>query len=274
MPPADLGYRCNISYYRAPLTGKVIPYRIAPGHEIIELVTHGVVYFRSGKQDLKLGCGAMFWHIAGEETIHRTECDDPYECLAVHVLTPTSGDRPAPRLTIIADHQRALELSRELLHAFHDTAVDRSILANYVYARFLWEAHLGAVRRTTQFHPPSLTAALSFLETNFMRREVDVSQLAKAGGISQPHLYALFRHHLDQTPHQVLQSRRLHEAKLLLSGTDRSIKSLPSQCGFANIETFYRAFRSHIGMTPLAYRARHMPMGATVGVPPSSGLHP
>lgn len=248
----------SISYYRAPGTIKIIPYRIMPGSEVIELVTSGVVYFQSGKQVLKLGCGALFWHRAGEDTIHRTEPSDPYECLAIHFAVAAYNPRPAPRLTIIADLQRALELSRELLNSFHDTTVDRFALAQYAYARCHWEAHLGTSQRTSQVRPPSMTASLAFLEANFRKREIGVRELAQAGGISIPHLHALFRQYLDQTPHQALLSRRLHEAKLLLSSTSQSIKSLPSQCGFAGIETFYRAFGRHIGLTPLAYRIRHL----------------
>jgi AraC-like DNA-binding protein len=249
-----------ISYFKAPRTHQVTPFKIRPGFEVIELVTNGVIYFQSGKRDLKLGCGAMFWHRTGEETIHHTEPSAPYECLAVHfsVGPHTSKSRPAPRLTIISDLQRATELSRELLHTFHDTSVNRHELAKYAYARFLWEAHLGAIRHTIQVRPASITAALNYLETHFHKQEVGVRDLAKAGNISEPHLHMLFRKCLDETPHQALLSRRLHEAKLLLSGTSDSIKSLPSKCGFAGIETFYRAFKSHIGMTPLAYRQRHL----------------
>jgi len=248
----------QIGYYKAPNTAQVTPYRIPPGSEVVELVTNGIVYFKSQNQDLKLGCGTMFWHTAGEETIHRTEPSSPYECLAIRFDLNAKKKRPAPRLTIIADLQRVLELNRELLHAYHDTAVNRLALAHYAYSRFLWEAHLGTIRRTTQIRPPSITAALAFLEANFRQREVGVKELARVGGLSEPHLHALFNQYLAQTPHQVLMSRRLHEAKLLLSGTSQSIKSLPSLCGFAGIETFYRAFGRHIGMTPRAYRLHHL----------------
>jgi AraC-like DNA-binding protein len=245
-------------HFRAPPTTQVTPFRTPPGIELIELVTNGVVYFKSGRKTLTLGRGALFWHRPGEETIHHTEPSAPYECLAIHFSLEARPQRPAPRLTIIADLQRTLELSRELLHAYHDTAVDPQALGQYAYSRFLWEAHLGTIRHTSQIRPPSISAALSFLEANFKRQEVGVGELAKAGGISEPHLHVLFRQYLGETPHQTLLSRRLHEAKLLLSGTAQSIKSLPTQCGFGGIETFYRAFGRHIGMTPLAYRRRHL----------------
>ena len=85
MLTAKPGTHLQVLYYRAPAEKKVIPFTIMPGFEVIELVTHGIVYFQAGKNDLTLGCGAMFWHRAGEETIHRTDPSSPYECLAVHV---------------------------------------------------------------------------------------------------------------------------------------------------------------------------------------------
>ncbi|MEI8205901.1 MAG: helix-turn-helix transcriptional regulator [Kiritimatiellales bacterium] len=249
----------RIFYYKAPRTVKVNPLPIEKGIEKVELVANGTVYFQCGTRDLKLGCGAMFWHVAGEKTIHRTEPSSPYECLAIHFSVNPHNHRPAPRLTIIADHQRTLELSQELLSAYHDTSVDRTALAHYAYSRFLWEAHRGTIQRTIHIHPKSLAMALAFLEASFNRKEVGVHELARAGGISESHLHVLFRRNLDQTPNQALLSRRLHEAKLILSSTDIPIKLIPSQCGFASIETFYRAFGRHIGMTPLAYRSRHLP---------------
>ena len=257
--PTNPSQNCfRVSYYRAPSVNAVTPFKIAPGFEIIELVTRGVVFFQSGRHALKLGCGAMFWHVAGDETIFRTKASDPYECLSIFFSANPGATRLAPRLTLITDRQRAVELSREILHAYHDAAVDRDALARYAYARFHWEAHLGSIRHTTPIQPPSLTAALAHLEKHFTTVDLGVGELAKAGGISEPHLYVVFRQHLEQTPHQALLARRLHEAKILLSGTDQSIKSLPALCGFAGIEVFYRAFRKHIGMTPLDYRERHL----------------
>ena len=83
MPDTQEQNRFRVSYYRAPCVNAVRPFKISPGFEFIELVTNGVVYFQSGSRVDKLGCGAMFCHVAGEETIHRTEASAPYECLAV-----------------------------------------------------------------------------------------------------------------------------------------------------------------------------------------------
>ncbi len=206
---------------------------------------------------LKLGCGALFWHWAGEETIYRTEAGAPYECLALTFSVKRRSPRQTPRLSVIPDVQRVRELCRELLRAYHDDSIDRRILGNYARSRLLWEAHLGGVQHAAAFRPRAIEMALSFLEAEFTRPEIGVGDLAKAAGISEPHLHVLFRKYLEQTPHYALTARRIQEAKWLLSGTFQTIKLIAMDCGFLNIETFYRSFKKNIGLTPDRFRKLH-----------------
>lgn len=247
-----------VSYYKAPLVSAVRPYTIRQRTQLVEIVTEGTVYFRSGAADLKLGCGALFWHVAGEKTIHRTDPDAPYECLALRFLEPTASrawPRP-PRLTIISDRHRTLELCAELLRSFHDPSVGRQALSRYAQARLLWEVHLGRMKPPVAL-PVSLERACTLIELQFSRVGLGVAEIARAAEISEPHLHVLFRKHLGQTPHQFLTSRRLREAKLLLSSSTRAIKQISSACGFLNIETFYRVFAKHAGVTPNHFRQTH-----------------
>ncbi len=259
----------RIGYYKAPSVRAVRPYLIPPHNEIIEIVTNGVVYFEEDGADRKLGCGAMFWHFPGDETIHRTDAETPYECLALNFRSARPVRR-APRLSIIPDHLRTKELCQELLWGYHNEAVDRTILGNYAYHRLLWEAHLGTVKNTATPRPSALEAALAFLEAEFKRPEVGVADLARAAALSEPRLHVLFRDYQQQTPHGALTARRIQEAKLLLSGSSRNIKALSEECGFANVETFYRAFKKSVGITPHQFRESNTlkaDLGLFVGQP-------
>lgn len=247
----------HMSYFRAPSVSAVLPHPIPKRTELVELVTEGVVYFRAADRDWKLGCGALFWHVAGEETICRTEPDAPYQCLALSFASGSRGPRPAPRLSVISDHQRTREISQEFLRAYHDESVDRDALGDYARHRLLWEAYQGKLDHARPARPLSVDAALAHLESQFRHPDLSVSDLARAAGISPPHLHALFREHLGQSPHHLLVSRRIREAKWLLSGTAESIKAIAGDCGFPAIETFYRAFRRTVGTTPFQFRATH-----------------
>jgi AraC-like DNA-binding protein len=247
----------RMAYFKAPPVSSVTPFVIPRRMEVVELVTEGVVYFRSGDRELKLGCGALFWHMPGEETIHRTESDAPYECLALAFAVSPRAKRPAPRLSVIPDHQRTREMCREFLLSYHDDAVDRGILGSYTRSRLLWESHLGTGQHPEPVRPPAVEAALALLEAKFSRHDFGVLDLARSAGISEPHVYALFQKHLGQTPHHFLTARRIREAKWLLSGSDRTIKAIAIDCGFPAIETFYRTFKRTVGTTPHQFRASH-----------------
>jgi transcriptional regulator GlxA family with amidase domain len=148
-------------------------------------------------------------------------------------------------------------LCREFLLSYHDDAVDRRILGSYIRSRLLWESHLGTVQHPESVGSPAVEAALALLEAGFRRHDLGVPDLAKSAGISAPHIHALFRKHLGQTPHHFLTARRIREAKWLLSGTDRTIKAIAMDCGFPALETFYRAFKRTVGTTPHQFRASH-----------------
>lgn len=71
---------------------------------------------------------------------------------------------------------------------------------------------------------------------------------------ASPYLYALFHKHLGVSPHQYLLNYRLRLARIRLAGSDDNIKTISEECGFENLESFYRAFRRTSGMPPGEYR--------------------
>lgn len=253
-PHAEL---IHLIYFVAPPVPEVMPYAIPKHMEVVEIVTAGEVYFNHEGRALTLGCGAVFWHGFGDQTIFRTNPSAPYECLALSFRHRSFGVRSVPRLSVISDHLRTKDLCHELLRAYHNPSVERQMLANYARQRLLWETHLGAIQLSAQGHPAAVEMALLYLTKNFKNPSLSVGDLAKAAEISEPHLHLLFRTSLGQTPHQALLDRRIQEAKWLLSGTTRTIKMISEDCGFLNIETFYRVFKKHVGQTPHVFRKQH-----------------
>jgi AraC-like DNA-binding protein len=235
----------------------VRPFVIPRGVTVIELLTRGVIYFSWDGADLKLGPGALFWHMEGEETICRTSPDDPYQCLSIRFRVVRGMERTVPRLSVIGDRQRVDEISREILAAYHDESVGRDILGEYAWSRLQWEAHLGMVKNLRIETPPAVRAAVARIEVGFRRSGLSVGELARAARLSEPHLHELFRDHVGQSPHHFVVARRVREAKWRLTGSDETIKSIAVECGFANIETFYRAFKRRVGTTPYEYRRTH-----------------
>jgi AraC family transcriptional regulator of arabinose operon len=78
--------------------------------------------------------------------------------------------------------------------------------------------------------------------------------MARQAGLSVPHYCALFKKHAGSSPVRYLQSLRLQRACELLDQTELPVQSVAAECGFENPFHFSRSFKSHIGVSPRAYR--------------------
>ncbi len=101
---------------------------------------------------------------------------------------------------------------------------------------------------------PVVARALEAIEQHFQIREFTVERLASACGVSSRTIGRLFRQHGLASPYQVLLNFRISAAKRLLEETHLTADEIAFQCGFADYSTFYRAFKSHVGIAPSAYR--------------------
>lgn len=81
-----------------------------------------------------------------------------------------------------------------------------------------------------------------------------VTQMARWGGLSSSHLRSLFHSQLGFSPVHALLSRRMREARRLLSGSTLPMKEISHRVGFDDPLYFSRAFRRLTGMTPSEYR--------------------
>lgn len=55
---------------------------------------------------------------------------------------------------------------------------------------------------------------------------------------------------------QYLQNVRCKQAMILLDETNQTLTQIAMECGFGSSQSFARAFRKVIGMTPSQYRSR------------------
>jgi len=101
--------------------------------------------------------------------------------------------------------------------------------------------------------PHILKSSLCFMTDN-LHRELPLSEIATAAGLSQFHFARLFRSSTGQTPHQYLLEQRLRRAKHLLRSTHLEVSQIGCDVGFASHTHFARIFRSKEGITPTAWR--------------------
>nr|QCO92909.1 hypothetical protein [uncultured bacterium]QCO92927.1 hypothetical protein [uncultured bacterium] len=78
--------------------------------------------------------------------------------------------------------------------------------------------------------------------------------IAQHVSISEDHLTFCFRQELGKTPIEYLQRYRVHQARLLLKDSERSIGEIALDVGFSDSGYFSRVFRRMTGMSPETYR--------------------
>jgi AraC-like DNA-binding protein len=81
-----------------------------------------------------------------------------------------------------------------------------------------------------------------------------LERLAEAVGRSKRQFASVFRQELAMTAHEYLTRVRLHQAIALIREGEK-IEAVSLLVGYRSKKNFYRHFRTHIGVTPLVYRA-------------------
>ena len=84
----------------------------------------------------------------------------------------------------------------------------------------------------------------------------DLGAIADAIGASRYHSHRLFKSSFGHTPRRLVEAIRLERAANELVLHDRPIVEIALGVGYANHETFSRAFKRRFEVTPRAFRAR------------------
>jgi AraC-like DNA-binding protein len=103
-----------------------------------------------------------------------------------------------------------------------------------------------------------LAVALQYLHTHY-GEAITVPRLAKMVGISQSQFERRFHRLFGETPSQYLQRVRVNGACRLLAETDWSITKIALETGFYDHSHFSHMFSRLMGISPFAYRKRHVP---------------
>lgn len=91
------------------------------------------------------------------------------------------------------------------------------------------------------------------VEKNY-KRYSKVSDYAKLLHKSPKTLSNIFKKHIDKTPIQIINDRRLLEAKRLLKYTDYTIQEISDELNFKDIQAFSHFFNSRVGTPPSVFR--------------------
>jgi len=105
--------------------------------------------------------------------------------------------------------------------------------------------------------PPYIQEAIIYMEKNY-DRNIAMSDVAEAVGISSGHLGRLFKAETGKPPLEYLTQHRLQEGKKLLLDTSKSLQHISEAIGYNDVHTFIRFFKKYEGITPGEYRKKVM----------------
>ena len=96
---------------------------------------------------------------------------------------------------------------------------------------------------------------IEFMRAN-LHRELTLSELSRSVGLSQSHIFYLFKNDSLPPPMQYLKALRMQTACELLETTDQNIKRIMLEVGIKDESHFVRDFKHSYGMTPTQYRSQ------------------
>ncbi|POX38503.1 AraC family transcriptional regulator [Streptomyces sp. Ru73] len=93
---------------------------------------------------------------------------------------------------------------------------------------------------------------------------LDLDAVAAHAGYSRFHFVRAFKAVYGLTPGQYLSRRRIERAEELLRTADLSVTEICTLVGFASLGTFSATFKKQTGLSPSAYRDRHVGRGTAL----------
>ena len=89
-----------------------------------------------------------------------------------------------------------------------------------------------------------------FIEQNMADSELGVETIGAELGLSRVQLYRKVKALTGQSPVELLRTARLHKARRLLQGSDKSISEIAYEVGFTAPSYFTKCFKDEFGISP------------------------
>jgi AraC-like DNA-binding protein len=124
-----------------------------------------------------------------------------------------------------------------------------------------------------QRDPDSPIGKVQTYVVNHLAEPLSVKRLAEIAGASERSVARLFVKELGQTPHDFVEGVRIDQARNMLEATERSIKAIAFDCGFASPQQMRAAFQRRLGLSPLRYRESFRSSRSVDGTATSASKH-
>jgi len=129
-------------------------------------------------------------------------------------------------------------------------ASENQAIIHLLMSRFLSEA----TNKIPQVEK-RLLRVLDYIDEN-IHHPISIEQLANQIFISKDHLIRLFKKHINTTPVNYINQKKIEKAQLMMLVEEDNIQQLCFRLGFENISYFNRLFKKLTGETPMSYKRR------------------
>ncbi len=110
----------------------------------------------------------------------------------------------------------------------------------------------------------AMRRAKDAMDRDWADPSLDLDATAAYAGYSRSHFVRAFRGAYGETPGQYLSRRRIDRAEELLRSADLSVTEICVLVGFSSLGTFSARFKTRTGLSPSAYRRKHVGRGAAL----------
>ena len=104
--------------------------------------------------------------------------------------------------------------------------------------------------------------AIGYIDNNF-RESISLEAAAKIAGLSRGAFSATFHKEMGVTFQEYLINKRIKWASTLLINTDLNITQIAFDSGFKSHSHFSHSFKANKGVSPAAYREKHLKFSKT-----------
>jgi AraC family transcriptional regulator len=94
-----------------------------------------------------------------------------------------------------------------------------------------------------------LQQSKEYMDINFLHIK-DIKEVADHCRMSEYHFFRRFKELYKKTPYQYITEQKMHLAKYLLKGNNKSISEIAFSCDFPDVFTFSKAFKKFYGVAP------------------------
>ena len=105
---------------------------------------------------------------------------------------------------------------------------------------------------------PIITKAKKYVHDHIDDPSLVCQSLSRELGISEIYLRKLFTKELHISLGKYIREARIAHAKELLVSSGKSISEIAHESGYDSVYSFSRAFKTHTGIPPTAYKARYI----------------